>query len=271
MADVAGLLALPTRMLSLGNLHALVSLINSVVNWIGSKLGSTTVSGEAPDVMAQLEKNPEMAKEMASQVEKQLASIVAKSPDVPASLKALLSVATSALWTAFECLCSDVWVACVNSRPREVIDSVLSQLVVRGDRDDVGLTGKQISVKLLAKHHFDLRACMGEILKEKFDFSSVQGAQKAFEVTFPVSLRVSDIFCNQTLRILEQTRNVIVHRAGIVDEEYVRRTKIAKPVGQSLAVEPSMVEDFGVAVQESGIMLLQGIDCWLARFPRPVP
>ena len=115
-----------------------------------------------------------------------------------------------------------------------------------GERD-YGDIIKTDPVGLAAKYNFDLRNCLGTILKPKFDFTSIAGIKKAFTVAFKGSDQIAQlqrILSDPVLWELEVTRNLIVHRAGIVDEEYNKLLSADLPLGKSLELTDNSVRTF---------------------------
>jgi hypothetical protein len=95
--------------------------------------------------------------------------------------------------------------------------------------------------------------------KTKFDFTSVSGAKKAFEAAFPKSPSIRSVFDEPLLAELEATRNVIVHRAGLMDETFARRTGAAH-VNAPLSVDTTAIERLASSVCDGGIRLLREVD-----------
>ena len=62
---------------------------------------------------------------------------------------------------------------------------------------------------------------------------------------------------NPRLFELNQRRHIIVHRLGIVDEEYIRRSKDNLQVGSQLLVKASDLSRYLDAVRDAGISLLE--------------
>jgi len=71
----------------------------------------------------------------------------------------------------FESAAKDIWTVALNSSPIGLGHAALVKLPIEKESD--GLSAKQISVGLLAKHSFDLRGKLGSLLAEKFDFTGV--------------------------------------------------------------------------------------------------
>ena len=167
------------------------------------------------------------------------------------SMEVLRSSAVSASWTAFECLAGDLWVSALNENPRPLAQMAITTL----SRDDDEVSPKQISMGLAAKYGFDLRHCLGSVLKSRFDFTGVTGIRKAYKV-FGEDSYLNETLESSTLLELEITRHLIVHRGGVVDEEYRKRSKMNAELGQPLTLSEERVEELHGAMRAAGIKLL---------------
>jgi hypothetical protein len=162
-------------------------------------------------------------------------------------------------WTAFECLSRDAWEAALNESP-----AGLAQQTVRGlpseEDSESGLTRKQVPVAFLSKFGFDLRKRMGTVLRSKFDFTSVSGMRQAYIAAFGDKKELSSIFAEPELMQLEAFRNLIVHRGGIVDEEYLKRSGATHEIGQPLSPDDEVITATLNAMKSSGCELLLFVD-----------
>jgi hypothetical protein len=168
----------------------------------------------------------------------------------------LFRAAASSIWTAFEVLAADLWEYCMNSAPAKLILGAMKE--ARGTEVE-GLTQKQISVDLLGKYGFNLAGVMGTVLKQKFDFSSVGGMEMAYKVLFSGN-RVFPKELIPELYLLEQTRHLIQHRAGVVDEKFVKATGTSLPIGARLTVNSRELTSFKRTVIMASLILLAQAD-----------
>jgi hypothetical protein len=162
LEDISGLNALPSRILIHGNFLGVWSLTQSVANFVSKReqpFSAEDYSKLFEDYWKDEEHRAELLRESRHEFDK-LLSVFA---DIRDSLKSLRLASASALWTAFECLCSDVWVKCVNAYPNCLVPSIVATTTGR-ERDE--MSGRQIDVGLLAHHGFDRRDCMGDIQDE---------------------------------------------------------------------------------------------------------
>jgi hypothetical protein len=188
-------------------------------------------------------------------------------PFLQTSMQVLYSAAVSASWTALECLAADLWITSVNEKPLPLAQAAIATL----DPQETGeLTSKQISVGLAARHGFDLRHCLGTVLKTKFDFTGVSGIRKAYKVFVPNNDLIERVFADPRLGTLEATRNLIVHKAGKVDEEYKKRVESDLQIGSVLTFTENEAVNFMTAAKFAGIGLLAFVNDWFAAKSRTV-
>jgi hypothetical protein len=195
------------------------------------------------------------SEELKTRVRRELRNSLA-GPGPQNAFRNLVLSTVSGLWTSFEVLTTDLWVTAVNAYPHVYAGRCLARAERSQDSED--FDGKQVSVRLLSKYGFDLRQKLGEILRPKFDFTCLSGQSRAFTAAFGRADELESIFADANLNELEATRHVIVHRAAVADEEFIRRTGSHNPVGVKIQIEP------GRAISLLNIVLLAG--CKLLKF-----
>lgn len=185
-------------------------------------------------------------------------------PSWDGSIQAALKSQLIGIWTAYEVLVSDIWIATLNEKP------ILSKGWMKSNPKD---QEKSISLSLLHKTHFDLRKCLGSIFVEsgKVSFLSLAFTRDAYERIFesiPNSL-LDDPY----LRILELTRNLFAHRAGKIDEKFIREMQsLSHPFGglkidEGLRLTGEIVRDLNAVVVSRGTELIKFADEWLTTHP----
>lgn len=185
-------------------------------------------------------------------------------PRLTASLKVLKSAVVSGSWTALECVAADCWVTALNQSPTPLAHRAIASIPQESDVSEI--SSKLISVGLAAKYNFDLRNCLGTVLKPKFDFTSVGGMKKAYSAAFKGSSQADElqvILSKPVLRELEVTRNLIVHRAGMVDEEYKKQLSIDLPLGQPLELTDNKIRTLAEESAVAAAAVLIFVDDWL--------
>jgi len=159
-------------------------------------------------------------------------------------LEATLRGIVLGAWTAFEVLSSDLWEAAINAYPRRLAALKGDNSVLRRPRSTFGAfpeaasesptSSKLIRLDFLLAHGFNLSAKMGTVLRERFNFQALAGIQEAYLAAFAQSdSRVRAIVLEPALEALACTRNVLAHRSGVVDDQFMlqyRRLPVLKAI-----------------------------------------
>lgn len=144
-------------------------------------------------------------------------------------------------WTYFESAIKDLWLMLLNRYPKQLIGKIIE----RGEDAIDGITGKNISINLLAKYDYDISHHLGDILCSKYDFSCVTSIRKAMRDLFDIQERDLQVLDNDNLIQLEITRHLIVHRAGIIDSDYQKRSrKTAGALGDKISPNEKEVSEY---------------------------
>ena len=122
----------------------------------------------------------------------------------------------TATWTIFETLAGDLWEAAMNGHP-----SGLSDLHGKPSSSSGQTEGKSIPLSQLEKYRYDLTDVMGTVLREKFNFTVLDSVRDAYSMAFHKhSKKIEAAIMDKSLDALNKVRNLIVHKAGIVDKRY---------------------------------------------------
>jgi hypothetical protein len=175
------------------------------------------------------------------------------------ALRSLTLARVAFAWTAFECMAADMWEVAVNEKAIELGHPTFQHLP-QDSAGNEGITARNVAVGILARYGFDLRNALGTVLRPKFDFTSVVGIQEGYEAAFGKVPRLVEILGDKELIRLEVTRHVIVHRAGIVDLEYVRRIHSSLCQGQHIPVDDDSVISMLVSMMGSACDLIEFVD-----------
>ncbi|MEE8171124.1 MAG: hypothetical protein V3T70_11315, partial [Phycisphaerae bacterium] len=164
-------------------------------------------------------------------------------------------------WTAFECVAKDTWVACLDAGNTTAGHRAIRSL---SNKDAVGgLAAKHINIEMLAKHNFDIRNRLGTVLADKFDFTGMDGIRRAYRSAFAQNASELGFLDVADLDQLQSYRNLIVHRGGIADEAFTKRTATSLAVGDRVVLSGDLVAAFVESAVRSGVELLKFADCWL--------
>lgn len=180
-------------------------------------------------------------------------------------LKFLMYQACILIWSALENFCKDTFILALNQRPQLYFK--LQNNSFLKDRLSISQVSWQ---KLLEEHDFDLNGKLGYILANNKDFSSPKLLQEIFHCIFegfPEDPNSLDYFKDEKLWVLGQRRNLIAHRCGIVDEEYLNKTNDSQQkLGEPLLLKTYDIEhSMGIARQCAIVLYGNARHCW----PRP--
>jgi hypothetical protein len=101
----------------------------------------------------------------------------------------------------------------------------------------------------------------------------LEDIRKNYELAFYADgAKINNALANDLLDTLSSVRNLLVHRGGVVDDRYLRRTKSLAlapkaPVGERIKLDGDIVERLSVGMQFIGSLLLHGVDEWLVTHP----
>src|SRR5258706_3398786 len=110
-------------------------------------------------------------------------------------------------WSTFETVAEDLWEAAVNARPGK-------------------LASGKIDVNDLKRERFDVRNKLGTLLKhvDNRSFRSLWDIQDAYEQTFTdQGTRIKELLSDPELQYSAAVRNVIIHKGGRIDGEYLKQ------------------------------------------------
>lgn len=181
------------------------------------------------------------------------------------------------VWTAFETLAADLWVVCVNLRPR--LGSIA--LATEPGSDD---TEEQVVAKARKQHRFTVQKLfntpnvmnsIGTLLRDDWaKFTRREGILDAYFTVFGRDEeRLKFILKSEKLKHLSALRNVLVHKAGVADEEFLRMTKNDSRLsqfssGEKVLLNGEIVCEFCNEVERLGSELIKFVDDWLHKNPQ---
>jgi len=242
-------------------------------NWLEALVKTNHVgSSETPegrnDIAAYMEKINTERKEKDSEDLNDAAmerlSLVERDVGLARSATALLYGAVSATWTAFEIAAADMWIEAVNSRPRRLAKRLFATLP---DQAHEGLTAKTVSVKLLIELEFDLSNSLGVLLAPAYDFGKVSGVAKAYESAFGLREQLKAVFESSELLNLQLLRNLIVHKAALVDAAFLGASKLAFPLNEKAPMDATFARVLIESAARGIAEIATAVDRWLVENP----
>jgi hypothetical protein len=182
--------------------------------------------------------------------------------------EALLYSSVVWAWCSYELLMKELWEFAVNTNGKFISKNLLKNL---SDLDGLDYIhrGKYISLDYLARYDFDLSNKLGSALLYKFDFTSPNGIKEAYSRAFPRSVAIKNALDNRHIIELEAARNVIVHNAGIIDEDYCRKTNIDKSeISKRLKINSRKVVELCNSISESVLPMMVAISSIISQTKR---
>jgi hypothetical protein len=181
-------------------------------------------------------------------------------------------------WTAIETLAGDLWEAAVNIHP-----GTLSELKGKkkaaepAHNDQTDTSGAQIPITRLQEFDYNVRDSMGTLLRalNRVSFATLQDIRDAYQRSFTEDgASVNGTLSDPCLDALAVVRNLLVHKAGVCDVEYERRTRTGKlphvpklHVDQLLDLDGALVKELLSPAIAFGVRLCQAVDSWLYTHP----
>ena len=191
-------------------------------------------------------------------------------------LEALLTAHLTGTWTAFETMCGDLWEAALNAHPEGLAHLNGSpsrrKNVYAKDRSSdrpQQTQPKMVSLDLIASHGFSVQNRMGTILRERFAFNKLSGIREAYCRAFDKrSSRIDSALGDTSLDTLSAVRNLLVHQAGMPDQEYLNqqgRLKLptALTPGLPIFLDGEIVVNMIEPVIGFGKNLLNAVEDWI--------
>jgi len=175
--------------------------------------------------------------------------------------QALLFSAAVWIWCSFEVLMKELWELALNYGGKYVSKDVVTKLssLEHGGSVDL-LRGRYISLHYLAKHGYNISGKLGSVLSFKFDFTSVNGIKEAYSSAFPKSANIKDALDNKGIVGLEATRSVVVHNAGVVDEDFCKKVNASKSeIGKRLQLNSHKLCDYGDSSIHVGLRVMTAV------------
>jgi len=150
------------------------------------------------------------------------------------------------IWSAFEVLARDIFIDLLNQYP-SLADRLLANAAGRKR-----FTVEKIDWQTLSSFGFNLSSNLGTLLAQRADLDDIQTIRDAFGALFPNAGKCNQSLADYRLWHLYQTRNLIVHRRGVVDQRYIDNTGTTLPIGTHMWITPAEIENFFGAVVAAG-------------------
>lgn len=117
----------------------------------------------------------------------------------------------------------------------------------------------KIPLELLSEYGYDLSRNMGNAFSQQQDFSDLNSMKSVLTSLFPKAEDLVAILSCRQMWVLSQQRHLIVHRRGMVDQQFLDKTGLALPLGARLEIEPSTLTQHIALVEKSAVALLHAV------------
>ena len=171
-------------------------------------------------------------------------------PESLAAARELTRQGLVLVWSAVEVLTRDCFVFLLNQNPS------LAEKLLAEQANRKRFSVDKVDWKTLASYSYDMSRNLGTFLISQADLTSVPAIRDAYGALFPNAINLRKKLGDSRLWDLCQKRNLIVHRRGIVDQQYLSTTNDKLPLGANLWVSPSEVEDLLEASLDTGTELI---------------
>ncbi|MEX1230838.1 MAG: hypothetical protein WEB58_11405 [Planctomycetaceae bacterium] len=206
-----------------------------------------------------------------------------------ATIEGLMGALITGTWTAIEVLAGDLWEDALNHHPDGLARLTGRKNRIGGKRvdeaelnDDTELpehdTQDRKSILLsdlerVARGRYDLSHLMGTLLRQRFSFSTLGAIREAYSVAFSEKLKprpkpIDECLSNKSLDAVSLIRNLLVHRAGVADDTYIKRSRSIPQVpqlkvGEKWQASSDTVEVVIAPAIEKISELIQAVDDWI--------
>lgn len=187
--------------------------------------------------------NPDTHRRIGLESLDRLSALLTSSEEFANTADELLRQVLVMSWCAFEVLASDLIAALTTHLPALALPILRSKKV-------------QISPDMLERYGFDLSLSMGKILSEAMKMDSLGAIRNIYAITLS-SDKLNIGLADNSLWLIFQRRNLIVHRRGIVDLHYLSKTSDTLAVGEAITIQSDDAEAALETVREVGLTMIQ--------------
>ncbi|MGD9644171.1 MAG: hypothetical protein AB7U73_00565 [Pirellulales bacterium] len=172
-------------------------------------------------------------------------------------LEAILLAQITGMWTAFEYLAGDLWKGAVNAYPKTARPLIKKQFKFT-DTLFEHVTGGS----------YDLHAGLGTFLADSdaVTFDSLKSLKESYSIIHSDVIK-KKILPDPAIGALSLVRNVIAHKAGIADDEYLRRHRAVgapfRKLNRKLPITGKAVHELIAPVLAKAIELIDATDKWI--------
>jgi len=171
--------------------------------------------------------------------------------DFSTAAKEILRQGVVLVWGSLEVLSEDLFVTLLNVNPK------LATQLLKEERTKRLFDLKRLDFELLEKFEFDISRKLGNIFLSRQRIDTIPKIKTVFGALFPENTSLRNALREKQLFMLNQRRHLIVHRRGIVDEQYLMNTKDDLALESELIITPFDLELYLPSVCHVGVEMLK--------------
>ncbi len=156
------------------------------------------------------------------------------------------------IWGAFEVLVSDLFVILLNTHPRKTAK------LLSDERTKKYYQQKDIATALV-EYEYNLSDKMGTVLLEQRKLDDVNTIRSVYDILLDHNPQITISLSDEKLWMLYQYRNLIVHRAAIIDSKFIANTGVKVSIGSDLIIKPDEVVSYLEFVTRIGEQILDSV------------
>jgi hypothetical protein len=184
-------------------------------------------------------------------------------------IEAILEAQIVAVWGAFETLAGDLWVECVNQRPRLGFIALGTEPKSEDPEEHSKQIKKKYAFTVEKLRDPNIGTKMGTLLRDdRTKFTRLAWIFDAYCTVFGDEPKISDALDGKKLKQLSALRNVLVHKAGFVDDEFWQKARGHARLeqfekGKRIAVDGNLCAEFCGEGVRCSVGLIKFADDWL--------
>lgn len=153
-------------------------------------------------------------------------------------------------WNSFEILANDLIRSFLNTNPDASIEFFRSKKLY-------GQLSERKILESLTAYNFDLSQKMGDVIVNSIRLDSLSKIEEALGIIWTYNKHTTQPPNIQNLYLLNQQRNLIVHKRGIVDESYAKSTPDDLEIGSTISFTRKDVEAALKSSRDCGCSILR--------------
>ncbi len=138
-------------------------------------------------------------------------------------------------WSSFEVFVRDYIELYINKHPEKCINIINSDVLKK--RVDL----KKISYEFLSVNDFNISDKLGSLVVDTYDCSDLLVAKEIIKKVNE-NEETSDVLDSNELWQFFQTRHLLIHKRGIVDQAYIDKTGLDTAVGERISIRPTKLK-----------------------------